>query len=109
MADQQQRITLAQSVNIAKDMAIYNASCNKEQVTVDDVAALVESIYIKLFKETCNKVARASQNIVDTDVEKFIKAFASAKDPIAFRNENRETLASFTREDRDKILNVIGE
>jgi hypothetical protein len=106
MSDQQQRITLAQSVNLAKDIAIAQRG---NDVTVDDVANLVEEVYVKLFKETCNRVARNTSNKASSDVDKFIKEFASAADPIAFRNENKELLASFSKADRDKILTAIGE
>lgn len=107
MSDQQQRITLAQSVNIAKDIAIAQKG---SKVTVPDVAALVEEIYTVLFKETCNAVARNQLKPVEpTDASTFITLYKNAPDPIEFRNNNRSLLASFSKEDRDVILKSIGE
>ena len=106
--DTQQRITLAQCVNLAKDLAIAQKG---DTVTVEDVSSLVEEVYLKLFKQTCSKVYKnhMAPKASVSNASTFIKSFKEAKDPIAFRNSNRELLSSFSREDRTKIITEIGE
>ena len=108
MVDTQTRITLAQCINIAKDVAIAQKG---DKVTIKDIAALVTEIYIKLFKEAAKEAYLATRPTkTDTHVETaedFVKAFKESKNPIAFRNANRVILLNFSKEDRDKILKQI--
>lgn len=109
MDNTQKRITISQAANIAKDIAIAKYG---SMITVEDVAALVEEVYLKVFKgaaadtyrnsEPKDKVLTASDSIDD-----IIKALKGAKDPLKFRNDNLEVLSNLNTEDKKKILTAL--
>lgn len=93
---QQERITLAQSVNLAKDLAIAQKGNN---VTVNDVVKLVEEVYTKLFKEECNRIALGNRQ--QNGIEELVNIFNNSNDIVATRNEYKNQLNSLSKEDRD--------
>ena len=103
--DTNKRITIAQSVNIAKDIAIARQGKN---VRIRDIAALVEPVYLKLFKEAATKVALApSPPAEEPKKVDLVAAAKKAKDLVVFRNENRSAISALPREERDNLEKVL--
>jgi len=98
---QQRKITIAQSINIAKDIAIAQKGA---KVTVEDVANLAPSVYEKLFKETATKIYLDAENKETLlSFDDLVKGLEACSDPVQIRNDNLESLRALNEKEKGLI------
>lgn len=107
---QQKKITIAQSINIAKDIAIAR---HGQGVTVEAIGDLVEEVYIKLFKGVATEVylntepKNEEQPLTLLDKEQLLEELKRMNDPVGFRSEHLNSLKALGSEDKEAMKKAI--